>query len=442
MTVRRVGRLAVAISAVLFLVGLPGANPTEAAVHNLFPADVDGFPKGRFRADDALFVTLTSDTTGGTVCVVEATVTDPTKTDCKSPRWGSPNRYVGIGTLLGYPLEAPLLPVGDWKLLATGPDGTGGTELSEPFEVVSCSPTCDTGTATSQLAPWKAAAAKQLPTAAGARTAVVIDIATRTYKIANGLYAGAGFGLGWALAGGAWAAADFDFVVPSTQDLAKAIYKQLSETVRAMYADIAADPPDFDYGTVPAPVFSPLAPTGDALLDDYLETLMRAEAFGKASRIANERYQGAVIDAAHAQAAMQAQATADLTFDLNTELRRLQDLQSQVADLSWAGEPIVVAPDGQDPVTWWSSMVAELPQPRCLRPDRRGSPVPARQRHCGGADRRGSGALGRSGVEGRNAGGRPDENPARGARRRHRAARGHHRELRCVRPLDVAAGRG
>ncbi|HET8931414.1 MAG TPA: PKD domain-containing protein, partial [Acidimicrobiales bacterium] len=342
------------------VVQIPAAPKAQAAVHNLFPADVDGFPKGRFRADEALFVTLTSDVYGGTVCVVADSVTDPTTTDCKSPRWGSPNRYVGMGTLLGYPLEAPLLPPGRWKLLSTDIDGKNGIELSETFEVVSCSPNCDTSVAKSQLQPWKDAAAKQVPTAAQEERALIIDIATRTHKIAKGIYGGLGFGLGAAMIGGAWAAANFDFVVPSTEDLAKALHKQLSASVRGMYTDIKDDPPDFDYGSVADPAFTTLGATGDALLDDYLTTLMRAEAYGKASRVANERYQGAVIDADHAAAASQARATTEFTFDFNNELRRLQILQPQVAALGWAAEPIVTAPEGEDASTWWAGFIAGI----------------------------------------------------------------------------------
>ena len=173
-TRRRFQALVMLAVVVLSLVGrVPGAPKADALVHNVFPADADGFPKDRFRADEALFVTLTSDTSGGTVCVVPASVTDPVTADCVEPPWGNAKPYLGIGTLLGFPFYGGsdhMLRPGKWRLLATvippppegdlitqaairlhGPDRTvyAGTEVSEEFEVVSCSPTCNTSVADS-----------------------------------------------------------------------------------------------------------------------------------------------------------------------------------------------------------------------------------------------------------------------------------------------------
>lgn len=369
------------------------APPAQAALHNLFPADVDGFPKDRFRADEALFVTMTSDTEGGTVCVVPASVTDPTTVDCTEPAWGNAKTYVGMGTMLGYPFfggSKNMLRPGEWRLLATpipappeedlvsqaeirlglnGKKPLKGVELSEAFTVVSCSPNCNPDVADAQLAPWKAMATKAVPNAASEQRAVAIDIATRTYKIAEGIYGGMGLGLAGAVIGGGWAALNFDFVIPSTEDLAKRLHKRLASDVRAMWGGIAADPPDPNFDTVAEPEFETLDPvvadattseTDAAYLNAWFDAQMRAGAYGTASRIASERYQGAVEAGNHEKAALQAAAAADYSFELRNELWNMKLFGTYVAELDWAAAPVVTAPDGEDPATWWAGMLADL----------------------------------------------------------------------------------
>ena len=348
---------ALLLLAVSMALHLPGAPKADAALHNLFPADVNGFPKGQFRADEAMFIDLDSDFNGGAVCVVDASVTDPATANCKNPPWGDKNTYVAIGSLVGVPFSGPLLRPGTWKLLATDTSGNTGTELSDPFTVVSCSPTCDPTAAQSQLQPWKDRAATQIPPARAQELALAVDIATRTYKIMSAAYSGLSFGLGAAIIAGGWAAANFDFVVPSTEDLAKALYKQLRTTVSAMWASIALDPPDPNFGTVAQPVFTTVDPTGDSQVDAYFDANMRAAAYGDASRIANERYEGAVAAGDHAAAAMQAEASANFTYELIGQLRIINSLESTVAGRSWATEPIVEPPAGQDPATWWTNEI-------------------------------------------------------------------------------------
>ena len=395
MTKRRLGAVAVLLTflAASTIARVPVAPKAGAAVHNLFPADADGFPTGRFRADEALFVTLTSDTFGGTVCIVPASVTDPGSADCVEPAWGDAKPYIGMGTLLGFPFfggSNHMLRPGHWRLLAAPSqlpaesdlvtqadirlhgekrDPLKGNELSEPFEVVSCSPTCNTAVADAQLAPWKAMASKAGSSTAKENAVLAFDIANRTYNIMSAFYGGVGFGMGWGLLAAGYAAMGFDFIVPDTTDLAKRLYAQLTGSVSAMWAGIAADPPDPNFTTVAAPVFTPVDQvSADAsvtalqaeYLNAFLDAQMRAEAYGTASRVANERYMGAVAAGDHAAAELQANAAADYSYELINQLRNQKIFGSLVAQFDWTDEPIVDPPGGADATTWWNDMLAHL----------------------------------------------------------------------------------
>lgn len=384
---RRIAPRARGLAALLVLltvsiVAVPTPKSADAALYNLFPADSFGFPQGRFELDDAMFVTLTSDLSGGVVCVVPASVTNPAASDCVEPAWGDAKTYLGAGTMLGIPFKAPPLKAGTWRLLAApipaqpGSDlyeqfkqrfdlntrqNMAGYELSEPFEVVNCTGPCDTSVATSQLAPWKARATKQTTSAVAAYTKLAVDIGVRTYKIMDAFYEGVGMGMGWGLLAAGWAGMGFDFVVPSTVDLAKGIWGDLSTATAAMWDGIAADPPDPNFATVADPVFTTPDHVGDEILDAYSDTLMRVEAYGTASRVANERYMGAVAAGDHAAAEVQAQAASDFTSELVTQLKRQQIVERLMATQSWANQPIISAPDGTaDPAAWWASMVDGL----------------------------------------------------------------------------------
>ena len=320
------------------------SRDASAAINNLFPADVDGFPKGVFFADEALFLTATSDFEGGQVCIVDAGVTNPASANCRGgAAWGSPNTYITIGTLLGVPLEAPLLAPGSWRLLSTDVSGKNGLAISEVFEVRPCQGPCDTSVGVAQVEAWKDRA-DGLATAHSAASAAA-DVWTAGDAIWNagrGMYALAGGGLlGLTLGVGF---AGFNYVYDtSTEAKARTLFKELTAATGQMYADIAADPPDFDYGFVAQPEFRPLLVTGDALLDEYFDELMRLEANGVASRIAYERFQGAVIDGDDDAAAVQSQAAADFTFAMVGHMRTVQDLQPQVAALGWLAGPISTA---------------------------------------------------------------------------------------------------
>ena len=81
--------------------------------------------------------------------------------------------------------------------------------------------------------------------------------------------------------------------IQSYNDVAKKILMMLSCEVARMHEDIAADPPDPAFATVQPPVFSTLTPSGDVATDALMEALDRQAAYGIATRIAYERYQGA-----------------------------------------------------------------------------------------------------------------------------------------------------
>ncbi|MCC5949121.1 MAG: PKD domain-containing protein, partial [Nitriliruptoraceae bacterium] len=355
--------IAATLAVVLITSGLVlnAAQPAHAGLYNVFPADADGFPKGRFFADEGLFATFTTDLDGGRICVVALETTDPGATNCDSATvWGNPRFFVGIGTLLGMPLIGTAnlpLPTGQWRLMADarvqvdGRDEWVGTELSEVFEVVPCRGVCDFAPAQAQIQAWKdTAEAKMGGFKAVCTVKDLLDIkdtvdkiqdARDAAKVARGMYALAGGGLGAMLVGASAGAVAFFADTPSsTEDMAMSLFKELSCGVSAMYQGIYEDPPDFDYDEVAPPALWDLPTTGDAFLDELAETWMRMQAYGDASRIAYERFQGAVIDGDDAAAALQAQATADFTFQLVADMRRSQRLQPEFAALDWLDVPI------------------------------------------------------------------------------------------------------
>mgnify|MGYP001190402224 CR=1 FL=1 len=189
-------------------------------------------------------------------------------------------------------------------------------------------------------------------------------------------------GVAGVLRGGVASGGVFQFAIDisSTEDIAKKIYTDLTTRTQSMYAGIAADPPDFDYDQAVTPVFPEVPDTDVPLLDDFYRAMADAAAYGDASRIANERYQGAVIDGDHEAAYLQAQATADFTRKFASSLRMLELLQSQVAayDLTSTGLAFTPAenalgsqpyfyddvdsdePDGSDVTELWNEALADL----------------------------------------------------------------------------------
>ncbi len=366
-----------AVLVVTAVVQVPVAPKAEAALHNLFPADADGFPKGHFFSDEALYVTLTSDFYGGVVCIVDAEITVAGSADCvKDNAWGKPRTFTGLGTMLGFPLKAPWLTVGEWRLLsvpALTADGkpVPGTELSEVFEVEACGP-CDRSWADNELQPWKDMAGTMKTLGDLTKAADAYDAASKVNDVAKSMYTGAAFGLSGilfgGLAGGAALALDA-MGAKSTESMAKDLFKGLAGRVGSMYADIYADPPRFDYDVATVPQFQavePLLPDASMtaaqieVANAYFDAMARAAAYGDASRIANERYQGAVIDGDHQAAHDQALAASTFTFNMNQQLALVQLYEPQVMTQGWATEKNVTVPAGET----WAGMLAEIDELR------------------------------------------------------------------------------
>ena len=362
---------------VSILAQAPAAPEAGAAVHNLFPADADGFPKGHFFSDEALYVTLTSDFYGGVVCIVDAEITVAGSADCvKDNAWGKPRTFTGLGTMLGFPLKAPWLTAGEWRLLsvpALTADGkpVPGTELSEVFEVEACGP-CDRSWADDELQPWKNMAGTMKTLGDLTKAADAYDAASKVNDVAKSMYTGAAFGLSGilfgGLAGGAALALD-SMGAKSTESMAKDLFKGLAGRVGSMYADIYADPPRFDYDVATVPQFQavePLLPDASMsaaqieVANAYFDAMARAAAYGDASRIANERYQGAVIDGDHQAAHDQALAASTFTFNMNQQLALVQLYEPQVMTQGWATEKNVTVPAGET----WAGMLAEIDELR------------------------------------------------------------------------------
>lgn len=359
---RGAARVLVALLALLIAVaGVVAVQPpAHAALHNIFPADADGTPQGFFYADDALFATMTSDTAGGVVCIVSDDVLDPSSANCQTGfAWGKPHTYIGMGTLAGYPLSAPPLPVGKWRLLITDITGKNGTELSDVFEVRPCRDTCDTAAATSQLAPWKARAAGAMDSV---ETLEYISAADKAMSLFNNLSGvltdvvkgGGPIGVMMGI-GTAAIEAQFANAWDTHKNLAMSILRPLYATSYRMWGDISRDPPrddylvdtqpDFDAVPTIAPTdFTPNLSAGElAVMQNYLQFTMEATAYGDASRLANERYMGALADAEYEAATSQALAASGYTFQLVQRLRALVEMQTQVAAMDWAQQPAVSA---------------------------------------------------------------------------------------------------
>lgn len=319
-------------------VRLPGAPDSDAALWNVMPSDSFGAPKGTFYADEALFFSGTSDIDGGWVCIVHASVTNPTAASCDSSAWGTEKRMLGLGTLLGMPLEGPMLKVGQWRLLTADHATKKGIELSDVFTVRSCQGTCDPAPAQAIINQWKiVAGSKSYANGIGCYVGNLKAI-TNAFNAARGMYALAGGGLMGFLVGGAWGYMGFANDI-TTEDMALSMYRDVSCGASLMFAGIAADPPDPNFASVADPVIRTLPLTGDAAYDDLLDAYERASGYGTASRVAFERYQGAMAASDDAAAAMQAQAASDFTEPLIQALRDIDRLQPAVE-----AKPVMAGP--------------------------------------------------------------------------------------------------
>ena len=117
----------------------------------------------------------------------------------------------------------------------------------------------------------------------------------------------------------------------------------LSCEVARMHEDIAADPPDPNFATVQPPVFSTLTPSGQPASDALAEALDRQAAYGIATRIVYERYQGAVEAGDAAAQQRQLDAAGEFAFALADAMRTTADaLRAAAASTEPAVEGIPV----------------------------------------------------------------------------------------------------
>ena len=252
--------------AFLLCVPLASVGPEVAAagLGNPIPANEFGDPTDEFTDDNALFVYVNSDIRGGEVCVVDGSVTSASGRDCGGPAWGGKNTVVGLGLTYALVASPPLKP-GTWRLLATDQNGEGG-QLSPPFHVVPCrAGSCDLTIASQVVANVKAAAARNIIGAASTcltfaavdlKDALVkargrtktVDSTAKDYSSGGGFAAavvgGAGFGLSFV---------SLPSLSNPGEEKALSILKDLTCSLMSMYSDIAADPPDPNYGTVAPP---------------------------------------------------------------------------------------------------------------------------------------------------------------------------------------------
>lgn len=340
-------RYALAVLVALGLAGaslaLPGA-PAHAALHNPIPFNATGEPAYEFVDDDALFVYVTSDIAGGTVCIVRATVPVAELGSCKRPAWGTPNHIVGIGSVI-QPIEGPSLMPGEWKLLTEDSTGTP-TELSEAFTVTSCAD-CSREFALAAINQWKDRARDMRLGLGLACTAFAVKDIAGEVTAARGsvhkatdradAYEAGEVGFKATIAGAAGGLLGFAFPsfpsIDPTGDKALEILHDLSCAAGAMYFDIENDPPDPGYGQVASPRFARIGTSGSADLDALMTALDRQSAFGEVALTSYERYLGAREDSNSSGEARQAAAAGELTLSQVDEMRNAARALAGYADL-------------------------------------------------------------------------------------------------------------
>ena len=254
---------------VLVLLALiSGAGPAGARIFQILPADESETPTLDFTDDQALFAIGTSDFLGGQVCVVSSATTDPGDGSLKcGQEWGSPNQVIGLGTFI-IPIESPPLRVGTWRLLGDGGPLPGDDALSLPFTVHPCT-ACDPRIGLEAIAAYKAVARAMQPPMGNLCTS--FNYMDLVGDIATGLRSGAAlagdviaslprFGalvnvpVGGAFGFGLTVINNNVLEIPLNQyEAYLLLLRTVSYSSADMYADIAADPPDPNYGSVATP---------------------------------------------------------------------------------------------------------------------------------------------------------------------------------------------
>jgi PKD repeat protein len=314
--------LRVICAAIVVLGGvLPTAfivTPARAGIFNPIPVNAQLEPTDSFSADEALFAYFTADITGGDICIVNVDVDPVAGVDCQSGvAWGTPNHFVGLGSMFEG-IEAPFLAIGTWRLLAA-PTPTKAfpfpvPQVSIPFTVVPCGPTCDKTIGKAAIDAWKAAASQAtqggvvvctlLEVQAAAKGVTSLgrqSVALRTAlydairnpkKVIRAAVADAIVEPVLDFAGGVIGIPVPDYKSP--EEMAIELLQQLVCSEKLMYQTIAEDPPDTNFTTVAQPRFAivpdPLSQQGF----DLAVSADRQRGLGEAMLHAFERYSGAV----------------------------------------------------------------------------------------------------------------------------------------------------
>ncbi|WP_243075695.1 PKD domain-containing protein [Microbacterium sp. SS28] len=350
------------------------AQPAAAGLFNVMPTDVDGFPNYEFTTADVLGVYVTSDIKGGRVCIVPASVTEPSAGSCSGQPWGKgPNHIVAIGSYFGL-LEGPSLEEGNWRLLTetatpADPPGPGvdlsnvapsydyeSVALSEVFTVSPC-PGCSTALAEAQMAEWKLGALNMFQGSAASCTAIT---ALSKYDDAKNLSTsdipGAPGGVSIVFTVGGGFVLGFPSDINPTATKAKEILKNLTCLVSKMYEDIVNDPPDPDYGTIVDESIRsvPAANFPGSTSHGLAESLATVEGFGRASLDAFEKYLGADAAGSVQGQIDQLRSTSEHTKSLVRAMRDTADWLDVWApyadtDPSLAGAPVATVEEG---VAW------------------------------------------------------------------------------------------
>ena len=341
------------------------ATPVHAGISNPIPLNAQLDPTDTFTADEALFVYFTADITGGDICVVNADVVPASGVDCQSGvAWGTPNHFVGVGSMFEG-LEAPFLAIGTWRLLAA-PTPTKAVphpvpEVSIPFHVLPCGATCNPTIGQAAIDAWKSAASQA--TLGGNVTCTLLDLqhsakgaVKQTVALRAALYDAIRNPTKVIRGAVEQIATEYviDFAggiisvpVPeykSSEEMAIELLKQLVCSEALMYADIQADPPDPNFTTVAQPSYAtipdPLSPAGFELA----VSADRQRALGEAMRHAYERYSGAVAAGQPKFVHLQARAMWEFGSQLVREMR------TSAKGLRAYGQLLVADPNLPQPV--------------------------------------------------------------------------------------------
>jgi len=337
----------VRLGLLILLILLFSVAPAQASIYNIRPVDSEGGPVDFYEDDDAIFAVGTSDTLGGTICVVSSGETDPGDGSLSCERdaaWGSPNAYLGVGTVFT-PIESPSLKLGRWKLLADGGvKGTAVDSLSDVFTVAPCSE-CDPSIATLALSSWKASAAAMAPIGQLCDAADVAgqvvglaglassgrDLIT---KVVGSLprYAVTAVPIGGSFAFGGLVVAGSVGLPTSAPEAYLAVVKLVSCRAKQMYADIEADPPDPNFLSVAEPLASPLPRMADPTVAALASSMERLRSLLRAELTAFERQLGALEAGDEAAADIQRLATARFGEGVRAEMLRSAVLMDEWAD--------------------------------------------------------------------------------------------------------------